>query len=157
MIKNISCFILLFLLFFLASCSSTQKIAALKPEPDDASPLLYDNVNSFLNLPIKLKLQDVANQTNKILTGLIYEDNTIEYDDYEVKIWKLAPITLENENGKIKTVLPLKAFVKYRIGTNTLGIALYNTKEFNFNGNVTLLSDVGLTNWKLKTNPELKS
>ena len=157
MIKNISCFILLFLLFFLASCSTTQKIAALKPEPDDASPLLYDNVNSFLNLPIKLKLQDVANQTNKILTGLIYEDNTIEDDDYEVKIWKLAPITLENENGKIKTVLPLKAFVKYRIGTNTLGIALYNTKEFNFNGNVTLLSDVGLTNWKLKTNTELKS
>lgn len=140
-----------------SSCSSTKKIDALKPEPDEASPLVYDNVASFINLPIKLKLRDVENQINKTLTGLIYEDNTIEDDDYEVKIWKLAPITLENENGRIRTVLPLKAFVKYRIGTSKLGISLYNVKEFNFNGTVTLSSNVGLTNWKLHTNTELKS
>ena len=145
------------LLFGMSSCSSTQKINTLKPEPDEASPLIYDNVASFINLPIKLKLKDVENQTNKTLNGLIYEDNTIEDDDYEVKIWKLAPITLENENGRIRTVLPLKAFVKYRIGTNKLGISLYNVKEFNFNGKVTLSSDVGLTNWKLHTKTELKS
>jgi len=78
-------------------------------------------------------------------------------DDYEIKICKLAPITLENENGRIRTVLPCKAFVKYRIGTNKLGISLYNVKEFNFNGTVTLSSNVGLTNWKLHTNTELKS
>jgi len=140
-----------------SGCSSTQKIAALKPEPDDASPLIYDNAPSFINLPIKIKLKDIENQTNKYLTGLIYEDNNINDDDYEVKIWKLAPISISNENGKIKTVLPLKAFVKYRIGTNRLGIDLYNIKEFNFNGNVTLLSDVGLTNWKLNTKTELKT
>jgi hypothetical protein len=145
------------LICLFSACSSTQKIAALKPEADDASPLLYDNATSFINLPIKIKLKDVENQTNKFLTGLIYEDNNINDDDYEVKIWKLAPITIQNENGKIKTILPLKAFVKYRIGTNRLGIDLYNTKEFNFNGNVTLLSDVGLTNWKLNTNTQLKS
>jgi hypothetical protein len=144
-----------FLLF--TSCTSTQKIATLKPEPDDASPLTYENTASFINLPIKIKLKDIENQTNKYLTGLIYEDNNIEDDDYDVKIWKLAPITMGNENGKIKTILPLKAFVKYRIGTDKFGIALYNTKEFNFNGKVTLLSDVKLTNWKLSTNTELKS
>ena len=138
-------------------CDATQKIAALKPEPDDASALVYDNATSYLNLPIKIKLKDIENQTNSALNDLIYEDNNIDDDDYEVKIWKLAPITLENLNGKIKTVLPLKAFVKYRIGTNKLGIALYSTKEFNFNGKVTLLSDVGLTNWKLNTSTELKS
>lgn len=138
-------------------CSSTQKIEALKPEPDDASPLIYDNLPSFISLPIKIKLKDIENQTNKYLTGLIYEDNNIEDDDLEMKIWKLAPISLTNENGKIKTVLPLKAFIKYRIGTNKLGINLYNTKEFNFNGNVNLLSDVGLTNWKLNTKTEFKT
>lgn len=139
------------------SCASSQKIAALKPEPDDAAPLLYDNAVSFINLPIKIKLKDIENQTNKYLTGLIYEDNKIEDDDIEMKIWKLAPISIQNQNGKIKTVLPLKAYVKYRIGTSRLGIDLYDTREFNFNGVVTLLSDVGLTNWKLNTNTELKS
>lgn len=147
-------------LLFFASCSTTQKIAALKPEPDDASPLVYENTTSFIDLPVSIKLKDIENQTNKLLTGLIYEDNDITDDDLEVKIWKLAPITIKNDPesmGKIKTILPLKALVKYRIGTSKLGIDLYNTKEFNLNGNVTLLSEVNLTNWKLNTKTELKS
>lgn len=143
--------------FLVFGCSATQQIDALKPEPDDAEPLLYDNSPSFIKIPVVVKLKDIENQTNKVMNGLIYEDNNIEDDDYQIKIWKLAPITLTNENGKIKTVLPLKANVKYRIGTNKLGIDLYNTKEFNFNGNVVLLSDVGLTNWKLKTSTDFKS
>ncbi|MDI1257488.1 MAG: DUF4403 family protein [Flavobacterium sp.] len=151
-------YLLLFIsIIFLGSCASTQKIAALKPEPDDASPLLYDNVPSFISLPIKIKLKDIENQTNKLMTGLIYEDNNIEDDDYTVKVWKLAPITLSNENGKIKTILPLKATVNYRYGINKLGISLMDTREFNFNGVITLISDVSLTNWKLNTNTQLKS
>jgi len=151
-----------FLLFLsISSCSTTNTIVALKPEPDNANPLVYENSVSFINLPISVKLKDVENQTNNALNGLIYEDNNIEDDDIEMKIWKLAPITIENDkqsNGeKIKTVLPLKAVVKYRIGTKTLGVELYNTKEFNLNGVVTLVSDVALTNWKLSTKTALKS
>lgn len=142
---------------FFSACSSTQKIEALKPEPDDATPLIYDNTPSFISMPIAIKIKDIENHTNKLMNGLIYEDNKIEDDDYELKIWKQAPISIENVGGKIKTVLPLKAYVKYRIGTDRLGIALYETKEFNFNGVVTLMSEVGLTNWKLKTNTEFKS
>ncbi|HEU0136282.1 MAG TPA: DUF4403 family protein [Flavobacterium sp.] len=146
------------LFFFLAvGCSTSQKIASLKPEPDDAAPLVYENTFSFIKLPVSMKLKDIENQTNKFLTGLIYEDNNITDDDIEMKIWKLAPISISNENGKIKTILPLKALVKYRIGTSKLGIALYDTREFNLNGKVTLLSDVGLTNWKMSSATELKS
>lgn len=149
---------LIFLSFiFLASCSSTSKINALRPEPEDASPLIYDNKPSFISLPVALKIKDIENQTNKFLTGIIYEDNNIADDDYTVTIWKQAPITIENENGKIKTVLPLKVNVKYRIGTNKLGVNLYNTQEFNFNGMITLMSSINLNNWKLKTKTEFKS
>jgi len=153
--KRISIFILA--IFALASCSSTSKINALKPEPEDASPLIYDNKPSFISLPVALKIKDIETQTNKFLTGLIYEDNTIEDDDYTIKIWKEAPIVIENEKGKIKTVLPLKVNVKYRIGTDKLGLALYNTQEFNFNGMITLNSSINLNNWKLKTKTEFKS
>jgi hypothetical protein len=153
---------LVFLLFLsISSCSTSNKIAALKPEPDDASPLVYETSPSFINLPISVKLKDVENQTNTLLNGLIYEDNNIEDDNIEMKIWKLAPISIENDKEsagqKIKTILPLKVLFKYRIGTKKLGVELYNTKEFNLNGVVTLLSDVGLTNWKLNTKTELKS
>lgn len=145
----------------LSSCSTSQKIAALKPESEDATPLIYENTPSFINLPISIKLKDIENQTNTLLNGLIYEDNNIEDDDIEMKVWKLAPITIENDHEslgeKIKTVLPLKALVKYRIGTKKLGVELYTTREFSLNGVVTLISDVGLTNWKLNTKTELKS
>ena len=161
MLKFFPILLAFLIVFLLSSCSTSNKIAALKPEPDDASPLIYDNTPSFINLPISVKLKDVESQTNALLNGLIYDDNNIEDDDIEMKIWKLAPITIENDkertSGKIKTVLPLKAVVKYRIGTKKLGVEMYNTKEFNLNGVVTLMSDVSLTNWKLNTKTELKS
>jgi hypothetical protein len=159
--RYFSALLTFFSIILITSCSTTNKIATLKPEPDDATPLVYENTPSFINLPISVKLKDIENQTNSLLNGLIYEDNNIEDDDIEMKIWKLAPITIKNDNGangqKIRTVLPLKAIVKYRIGTKKMGVELYNIKEFNLDGVVTLLSDVGLTNWKMNTKTELKS
>jgi hypothetical protein len=149
--------ILIFSILVAASCSSVSKIDALKPEPEDASPLIYDNKPSFISLPVALKIKDIENQTNKFLVGTIYEDNNIQDDDYTIKIVKQAPISIENENGKIKTVLPLKVNVKYRIGTTQLGVALYKTQEFNFNGAITLMSSIKLNNWKLKTKTEFKT
>lgn len=150
-------FILLSTCFVVVCCSSVNKIEALKPEAEDASPLIYDTKPSFIAMPISLQLQDIENQTNKFLTGLIYEDNNIEDDDYTVMIWKQAPIKIENEKGKIETILPLKMNVKYRIGSDRLGVDLYKTQEFNFNGAITLLSSVNLSNWKMKTKTEVKS
>lgn len=145
----------------LAGCSTTQKLDTLKPEPDDASPLVYDANPSFINLPITVKLTDIENQTNSLLNGLIYEDTNIDDDDIEMKIWKQGPIKIQNDpaspDKKIKTILPLKATIKYRIGTKKLGVKLYDTREFNLNGVLTLSSDVALTNWKLNTKTEFKS
>ncbi|MFA9193665.1 DUF4403 family protein [Flavobacterium sp. FBOR7N2.3] len=159
--KKIVLFLVTASIITIMGCSSSQKIATLKPEPDDATPIVYNNVPSFINLPVKIKLKDIENQTNSLLNGLIYEDNIIEDDDIEMKIWKLAPITIKSSNAlnadKITTILPLKATIRYRIGTKTMGVSLYNTKEFNLNGIVTLNSNVSLSNWKLKTQTELSS
>ncbi|MBP0902764.1 DUF4403 family protein [Mariniflexile gromovii] len=148
-------FTLFILIVFNISCASKQQLMTLKPEPEEAvSPLVYDNVPSFINVPVSVKLKDIENQINSILKGLIYEDKTIEDDDIEIKVWKQAPITIQHDassGNKIKTTLPLKAIIKYRIGTQTLGVNLYKTSEFNLNGVVTLSSDIGLTNWQLKS------
>ena len=155
--KFIAKFIPLLSLFAIFGCSTTNQIAALKPEPDDASPIVYENATSFISLPIKIKLKDIESQTNKLLNGLIYEDNNIEDDDIQMKVWKLGAIKISNEKGKIKTVLPLKITVNYRYGINKMGIKLYDTREINMNGVVTLISNVGLTNWKMNTDTMLQS
>jgi hypothetical protein len=162
MLKIISILIIILFTISTFSCASTsQKIAALKPEPDDAVPLTYSNIPSYINLPVSVKLKDIENQTNTLLNGLIYEDNKIEDDNIEIKVWKQAPIIITNSNEKngekIKTVLPLKVWVKYRIGTKTLGVELYKTQEFNLNGVVTLVSDITLSNWRLSSKTSLKS
>ena len=161
MLKFFSIVLVILFIVSISGCSTSQKIATLKPEPDDAIPVVYENIPSFINLPISIKLKDIENQTNVLLNNLIYEDNNIEDDDIEMKIWKQAPIIIVNDPGssgqKIKTILPLRVIVKYRIGTKKIGLSLYDTREFNLNGVVTLLSDVSLTNWKLNTTTELKS
>lgn len=152
-------FSVLVLLFINASCASKQQLLTEKPEPEDAAPLVYDNTPSFLNVSVSIKLKDIENQINSILKGLIYEDKSIEDDDIEIKVWKQAPITIQNDNAstgeKIKTILPLKAIIKYRIGTKTMGVNLYKTNEFNLNGVVTLTSNLGLSNWKLKSKTQI--
>lgn len=141
----------------LGSCSSVQKISTMAPEPENAAPITYVNDYSFIKLPISLSLKDVQNQTNKLLNGVIYEDKDITDDDIEMKVWKLAPVTITNDKGKIKTILPLKAQVKYRIGTDKLGVAIYDVRDFNLSGNVTLVSEVALKNWQLTTKTKLQS
>lgn len=157
MFKFIFCFGILIILLNFSACATVQKIEALKPEPDDAKPLLYENKSSFVGMPISIKLQDVENQTNKLLSGLIYEDNKIEDDNLTVKIWKLTPMSLEDVGGKIKIVLPLKAQINYRYGIDKLGVALYDTREINLNGNLNLMSEVSLSNWKMNTKTEFVS
>jgi hypothetical protein len=53
----------------------------LKPEPDDATPLVYESI-LFPLIYHYAKLKDIENQTNTQLNGLIYEDNIID-DDIE--------------------------------------------------------------------------
>lgn len=153
--------LLIVLIVVLASCSTAKKLDLIKPEPDNASPVEYETTTSFINLPVTIQLKDIENQTNKLLTGLIYNDTVLKGDDLELKVWKQAPIKIETEKEgnttKIKTTLPLKVNAKYRYGFEKMGISVYDTKEFNLNGIVTLVSEVGLTNWQLKTNTKIKS
>lgn len=148
--KHLLSFLLLFgimNLFF--SCSSSQKIEALKPLPTDNSPMVYKTTTSIISMPLEISLKEIENQTNKSLNGLIYEDNNLEDDKTEMKIWKTAPIQITETNGKIRTVLPLKIWSKFKYGTNFMG--LNDTREINLNGTITLLSDVKLNNFKLTT------
>lgn len=148
---------LLFTVLLFSGCSVTQKIDTVKPEPDTTGVIAYETETSFINMPVSIKLKDIAFQTNKILNGLIYEDNNITDDALELKIWKQAPIEIKEENGKIKTILPLKILAKYRYGTQAFGVSMYDTREFNMNGVITLVSDINLSNWKVQTTTSLKT
>ncbi len=143
-----------FLALFFNSCSTTQKIEALKPLPTDDAPMVYKTKTSFVNMPLEISLKEIENQLNKTLTGQIYDDSNLEDDKTEMKIWKTAPIKLVEKNGKIQTVIALKIWAKFKYGTDFMG--LNDTREINLNGVFTVLSDVKLSNWKLTTNSKIE-
>ena len=143
--------------FLFNGCSSSQKIELMKPEPDEALPIKYPITSSYISFPVNLSLKDIETQTNKSLNGLIYEDNNLEDDKTQMKIWKSAPILISEENNKLKTIVPLKIWAKVKYGTDALGMNLYDIREFNLNGTITLMSDVKMSNWKVTTITSLEN
>jgi hypothetical protein len=100
-------------------------------------------------MPMEVSLKEIENQLNKALTGLIYEDNNLDDDKTEMKIWKTGTIKLIEKDGKIQSVLPLKIWSKIKYGTEFMG--LNDTREIDLNGTITLLSTAKLSNWKMNT------
>ncbi len=137
--------------YLFVSCSSSKKIEALKPTPNYSNEIVYDKQTSYLNLPVEIAVADLQNQTNKYLNGLIYDDEKIEDDNLMIKIWKQAPIVINENGGKLEMVLPLKVWVKVRYGIEKFGLSAYDTRELNLNGNIKLNSKVVFSNWKLST------
>lgn len=138
---------------FFVSCKSSQKLTTLKPEMSyPLKALVYDNPYSFIHIPVHINLKDIETYTNGIYEDVVYVDDSFEDDQVKMTVWKKSPINISNQNGKIKTILPLKAQIFYRIGTSRFGFDLYDIREFNLDATITLLSDVGLTNWEMKTN-----
>ncbi len=146
-------FILLSLVF--NSCSTTQKIEALKPLASDDAPMVYNTKTSFVNMPLEISLKEIENQMNKTLNGEIYNDSNLDDDRTEMKIIKTAPIRLVEKNGKIQTIMPLKIWSRFKYGTDFMG--LNDTREINLDGTITLVSDVKLSNWRLSTTSKIEA
>lgn len=141
-----------FLLLF--SCSTSKKIEALKPMPSDENVIVYKNKTSFIAMPVEISVVEIENQLNKNLNGLIYEDNNLEDDKTEMKIWKTGKIKLTEKNGIITSQIPLRIWTKIKYGTEYLG--LNDTRQINLDGTIIVESKAHLTNWKLTTNSKLK-
>lgn len=155
--KNfLSLLLMTFLGILFNACSSTQKIELMKPEPTEAAPIKYPVTSSYISFPIQLSLKDIEKQTNKALQGLIYNDSILDDDNTEVKIWKNGSIQIFEENKKLKSIVPLKIWAKVKYGTSALGLNLYDEREFNLNGNITMLSDLSMLNWKVNSHTTIQ-
>ncbi|KGD69197.1 DUF4403 family protein [Flavobacterium aquatile] len=141
-------------LCFLFGCSTSNKIAALKPMPSENVPMVYKTTTSFVDMPMEITLKEIENQLNKSLSGLIYEDNNLEDDKSEMKIWKTGTIKLIEKDGKIQSILPLKIWSRFKYGTDFMG--LNDTREIDLNGTITLISDAKLSNWKMNTTSKIE-
>lgn len=139
----------------LSACGSAKKIQALKPDASYPQTIAYDKQTSLISLPVELTVADLQAQTNKLLNGLVYEDNQMEGDNLTLKIWKQAPVAINENGGKLDIALPLKIQGSVRYGIEKFGISAYDTRDFNLNGVFKVSSQIGFANWKLTTNTQV--
>ncbi|MBY0246011.1 MAG: DUF4403 family protein [Sphingobacteriaceae bacterium] len=156
--KNIYHFLLLASAsIVLSACGTHKKIAALRPDADyKNSTLVYQKETSTLNLPLEITLSDLQNQVNKNLNGLLYEDKNIEDDNLTIRVFKQAPIVINDKGGKIHIELPMKIEAKIRYGIEKFGISAYDTREIKLNGTIKLNAGISINNWKLATNTDIE-
>lgn len=152
-IKDIAVLFLAFFIIIVTSCNTSKQVIALKPLPDYTSTqVVYEKQLSFINMPVEITVADLQRQSNKYLTGLMYEDNTLDGDNLMMKVFKEAPIIINEQNGRIVMDLPLKITGKVKYGIEKFGLDVSDTRDFYLNGTVRLNSLVALKDWKIMTN-----
>lgn len=123
---------LLLLLFTFAACK-TSSLPTEKPA-ETYSAFNYEPVVSTISLPVEMKVTALEALLNRQLTGLIYEDNSLDDnggDNIMVKAWKKENIKLGFEKGQFSYRVPLKLWIKAGWKISQFGITLSDYRELN--------------------------
>jgi len=140
-----------FCLGLLSSCSTT-----LQTEKPSEKYLKYSFTPqaSVISLPVEMKVTALEALINKQLTGLIYEDNSLEDnggDNLMVKAWKTENIKLNFDKGQFIYRVPLKLWIKAGWKIEKFGLSLSDYREvnagiaLNFHTSITVNKDWSLT------------
>lgn len=144
--------LLLLLTMVLLSCSTTQ----LTPEKpaETYTTFNYEPVASTISLPVEMKVTALEALLNRQLTGLIYEDKSLDDNDGDnimVKAWKKDNIKLAFDKGQFVYKVPLKLWIKAGWKFEQFGISLSDYRELNaeialkFHSSVTVNKDWSVT------------
>lgn len=115
----------------LGSCKST--FIPEKPA-ESYQPFNYQPKPSLINLPVEMKVPELETFLNKQLTGLIYDDNSLDNnggDNMMVKAWKKDNIKLSFDKGQFVYNVPLKLWIKAGWKVEQFGISLSDYREVN--------------------------
>jgi len=146
----------IYILFFAVLLFQSCKPGSLTTEKPEEKYTAFDYVplSSTINLPVEMKVSALETLINKQLTGLIYEDNSLDDnggDNLMFKAWKKENIKLGFENGKFIYRVPLKLWIKAGWKIEQFGISLSDYREMNaeialkFQTSVTINKDWTLT------------
>lgn len=123
--------LILGLILVLSSC----KTAFIPPQPVESyQSYVYKPKPSLINVPVEMKVSELETYLNRQLTGLIYEDNSLDDnggDNLMVKAWKKDLIKLNYDKGQFIYTVPLKLWIKAGWKIEKFGISLSDYREVN--------------------------
>ena len=125
----------LWLSFFVLSCQPSG--GRLNPKaPKEAyntteMEVRNEHFLSTLHVPVSIAMTDVERQINAQVSGLIYEDNSLDdnnRDQFMTKVWKRGTIIVNAEDSLFQFIVPLRIWAK--AGVSVLGFTQYKETEF---------------------------
>ena len=101
---------------------------------------------SVLNVPLEIPISEIEKQVNLKINGLIYEDNSYEdgNDNLKAKVWKISPIRVVAIDSSFLFEVPLKIWVSAGYKVSPLGITMSGYKDTEFSIKVRLISKIGV-------------
>lgn len=138
----------------LQGCASSQNSGGTTTNP--TAPKESYNVNSkqvekylsTISIPFEVTMADVARQINTNVKDLVFEDNSMDdnnYDNFMCKVWKREDIVVTAQNETFNFTVPLKVWVK--VGYKVLGMQI-PAQELQFDFNVKFGSKFSISpNW----------
>jgi hypothetical protein len=141
---------------FLPGCQP-PKTAQPKPPTETyrSTSVTSERYLSTLNVPVDITTAEVTRQINTHLSGLLYEDDRLQDDDFACKVWKRAPIRVEAVADSFVVHVPLKVWAKFGYGFKPLGLNLSTYKETDFEVDVRFATGLTLApDWTARTRTE---
>ncbi len=112
------------LIFFVSSCSVTTNI----PKPNESYRVAEVALPvSTVAIPVSFSKTNLLAEINSRLDGLIYEDMNLSDDNFQVKVWKTKPISMDFEGSNIHYSVPIKIWLNGSIGI--LGFSVSSVME----------------------------
>ena len=104
---------------------------------------------STIGIPFEITMADVERQINANIKDLVYEDNSMEdnnYDNFMCKVYKRENIVVTTQNEAFTFTVPLKVWAK--VGYKVMGMTI-PPQELNFEFNVKFGSKFSIApNWE---------
>lgn len=119
------------LVMILGSCKTTEQTA--RPAETYLTPD-YNPQPSIISLPLEMDIKTVEKMLNKQLSGLIYEDKSLDDnggDNLMYKAWKKEDIKIAFNNDLLTYRVPLKLWIKAGWKIEKFGYSVSDYREIN--------------------------
>lgn len=118
---------------FILALGACKTIEPTRPPESYLTPDYKPQI-STISLPLEMDMKSVEMLLNKQLTGLIYEDNSLDNnggDNLMVKAWKKDNIKIAFANDQLTYRVPLKLWIKAGWKIEKFGVSLSDYRELN--------------------------
>jgi len=137
------------IVFFVALSCKTIKID--KPK-EEYVPMDYKPKISIVNLPIDIDIKKIEISVNDKFKGLIYEDNNLEDDNLQIKLWKSQNFSFNAVGSQIQYKIPLKIWSKFGWKIEKFGFSVSDYYEATGEIALKYKTSVSVTkDWVIKT------